>query len=72
MKIIIQKGFYNIEKSKLYIINRDFGNKKFRYNINSYLKILNKKLISIWKRLNKKYQFIQNNAFIYYTHKILK
>ena len=41
MKTIVWAAFWDNGRTKLYIINRNFKSKKYRYSANSYLEVLN-------------------------------
>jgi hypothetical protein len=51
-------------------MDRDFKSAKYKYFINFYLKVLEVKVGLIFDNLNKRYMFMQDNAFIYITYKV--
>jgi hypothetical protein len=71
MKIMIWGCFWDLGRSQLYIINRDFESKKHRYSAESYLEILEAQIKPIFKDLDRGYEFMQDNISIYTTSKVI-
>ena len=70
MKVIVQGSFWDLGRSNLYIIDRDFESKKYRYSVNSYLEVLNAEVAPIFEDLEPGYEFIQDNASIHRAFKV--
>ena len=67
---MVQGVFWDNRRSNLYIIDWDFKSVKYRYLANSYFKVLDVEVKPIFKRLDNKYLFIQDNASIYTIYKV--
>ena len=66
---MVQGCFWDIGRTSLYLINRDFESKKHGYSANSYIKVLDAIVAPAIEELNNLgYIFMQDNAFIYTTH----
>ena len=65
MKIIVQEAFQDTRKSNYYIIDQDFKSKKYRYSARSYLKVYDIEVALIFKYLDDRYIFIQDNTSIH-------
>jgi len=61
--------FWDTGRTGLYLMDRDFKSKKYRYSANSYLEILDAMIIPIIIVLNDPgYIFMQDNASIHITY----
>ena len=70
---MVWAAFWDIRRSLLYIIDRDFESKKYRYSAESYLEVLNVQVGPIFEGLGQngdKYDFIQDNTSIYTAKKV--
>jgi hypothetical protein len=47
--------FWDLRKISLYIINKDFKSKKYRYSAEFYLEILKTEITPIFENLDQKY-----------------
>jgi hypothetical protein len=73
MKVMVWASFWDIGRSSLYIINRDFESVKHGYSAESYLEILDAQVGPIFKELGKngdEYSFMQDNASIHTAGKV--
>ena len=57
MKAMVWGCFWGDIRTNLYIIDRDFGSKKYRYSTESYLEVLNAEVESVCKVLGPGYTF---------------
>ena len=69
INVMIWTTFWENDKSDLYKLTRNFVSKKMKYSINFYFEILNDNLLEIWE---SNLIFMQNNASIYKTKKMMK
>ena len=58
MKVMVWVCFWDLGRSNLYIIDRDFESQKYRYSANSYIEVLDAELALIHKKLDPGYIFI--------------
>ena len=71
MKIMVWACFWDLGKSELYIMDRDFESKKHGYSAESYLEVLDAQVQPIFKnRMDTGYQFMQDNASIHTAAKV--
>jgi hypothetical protein len=70
MKVMVWGAFWDEGRTSLYIMDRDFAAKKYRYSANSYLEVLDGELATVWERLDPGYKFIQDNAPIHRAGKV--
>jgi hypothetical protein len=70
MKVMVWGCFWDLRRSKLYIMDRDFESKKHRYSAESYLEVLDAEVAPIYSTLDKGYEFMQDNASIYTAKKV--
>ena len=74
LSIIVWGCFQDLRRLDLYILDRDFKSKKYRYSANLYLKVLNSELLLQYNKIednkNGVYIFIQDNAPIYTIYKV--
>jgi hypothetical protein len=63
-------AFWDLGRSNLYIMDRDFESAKYGYSAKSYLEILEAEVALIFELLDKGYEFMQDNTSIYYAGKI--
>jgi hypothetical protein len=71
MKVIVWGSFWDLGRTSLYIIDRDFESKKHRYSAASYLEVLEAIIGPMFEDLDKGYQFMQNNTSIHTAHKVI-
>ena len=63
--------FWDLDRSDLYILDRDFEAKKHGYSANSYLAVLNDQVGPYYTDLDDPgYVFMQDNASIHTAHKV--
>jgi hypothetical protein len=62
--------FWDYGRCNLYIIDRDFKSKKYRYSTNSYIEVLDTEVAPTYTNLDPGYKFIQDNAAIYTIKKV--
>jgi hypothetical protein len=71
MKVMVWACFWDLGRSLLYIMDRDFESKKHGYSANSYLEVLEDQVKPIYEGLNNKaYEFMQDNASIHKANKV--
>ena len=70
MKVMVWGCFWDLGRSSLYIMDRDFESLKHGYSANSYLEVLEAEVRPIFEDLDNRYQFMQDNASIYTTGKV--
>jgi hypothetical protein len=70
MKVMVWGAFWDIGRTSLYIMDRDFAAKKYGYSANSYLEVLDGELAPVWERLDPGYKFMQDNAPIHRAGKV--
>jgi len=70
MKVIVEGCFWDIGRSSLYIIDRDFESTKHGYSTKSYLEVLGAEVAPIYSVLPPAYLFMQDNASIHTSHKV--
>jgi hypothetical protein len=58
MKVMVWGAFWDEGRISLYIMDRDFAVKKYRYLANSYLEVLDGELVLVWERLDPGYKFM--------------
>jgi hypothetical protein len=70
MKVIVWGGFWDDERTSLYIMDRDFESKKHGYLAESYLEVLNAEVEPAYRKLGKGYTFMQDNTSIHIAKKV--
>jgi hypothetical protein len=71
ISVMVWGCFWDHGRSDLYVLDRDFESKKYRYSANSYLEVLNAQVGSWYSELDDdRYVFIQDNAAIYTAYKV--
>lgn len=73
MKVMVWASFWDLGRSSLYIMDRDFESKKHRYSAESYLEVLDAQVALIFETLGTngdKYDFMQDNASIHTASKV--
>ena len=63
-------AFWDLGRTNLYIIDRDFEFKKHRYSANSYIEVLDIEIKLVFDTFDPGYLFIQDNAFIHTAYKV--
>jgi len=58
IKVMVWGSFWDLGRSNLYIMDRDFESKKHGYSANSYLEVLNAEVAPIFEDLEPGYEFI--------------
>lgn len=71
MKVMVWGCFWDLGRSNLYIMDRDFESAKHGYSAVSYLEVLNAEVAPIHATLNPGYEFMQDNASIHRAQKVL-
>ena len=67
---MVQGAFWDLRRTNLYIIDRDFESKKHRYSANSYIEVLDAEVKLVFDIFDLGYLFIQDNASIYTAYKV--
>ena len=62
--------FWDIGRSQLYIMDRDFKSKKHRYSANSYLEVLDFAFLLHYQTNDPGYVYMQDNASIHTARKV--
>jgi len=70
IKVIVWGCFWDLGRSNLYIMDRDFESKKHGYSANSYLEVLDGELKPQHDQLDPEYEFMQDNASIHHAYKV--
>jgi hypothetical protein len=70
MKVMVWGCFYNLGRTPLYIMDRDFESKKHGYSAESYLEGLEAEVRPLFERLDRGYEFMQDNASIHTAGKV--
>jgi hypothetical protein len=70
IKVMVWGAFWDTGRSNLYIMDRDFESAKHGYLANSYLEVLDAEVEPIFKGLDDRYAFMQDNASIHTAHKV--
>ena len=70
MKVMVWGCFWDIGRTGLYIMDRDFESKKHGYSANSYLEVLDAEVAPAYANLDPGYIFMQDNASIHQAHKV--
>lgn len=70
MKVMVWGAFWNIGRSNLYIMDRDFESAKHGYSAESYLEVLEAEVKPIFEKLNPGYEFMRDNASIHTASKV--
>ena len=70
MKVIVWGCFWDTRCTSLYIMDRDFESKKYRYSANSYLQVLNIEVTFTHTSLDSGYIFMQDNTSIHTAHTV--
>jgi hypothetical protein len=70
MKVMVWGCFWDIGRTGLYIMDRDFESKKHGYSANSYLEVLNAEVAPVYANLGPGYIFMQDNALIHRAIKV--
>jgi hypothetical protein len=70
MKVMVWGCFWDLGRSSLYIMDRDFESLKHGYSANSYLEVLEAEVKPIFEDLDNRYEFIQDNASIHTAGKV--
>ena len=65
MKATVWVCFWDNSRTNLYIIDRDFESKKYRYSAENYLEGFNAGVESVYKVLGPGYNFTQDNVPLY-------
>ena len=58
MKVMVWGAFWDLGKSNLYIMDRDFESAKHGYSAESYLEVLEGEVAPMFESLDKGYEFI--------------
>jgi hypothetical protein len=72
MKTMVWASFWDLGRSNLYIMDRDFESAKHGYSANSYLEVLEAEVGPIFTELDNGYEFIQDNATIHKAYKVIE
>ena len=70
---MVWAAFWDLGRSSLYIMDRDFESKKHGYSAESYLEVLDAQVGPIFEELGRngdKYDFMQDNASIHTAKKV--
>jgi hypothetical protein len=70
MKVMVWGCFWDLGRTSLYIMDRDFELLKHGYSANSYLEVLDTEVAPIFATLDPGYAFMQDNASIHTAHKV--
>jgi len=70
IKVMVWAGFWDLGRSSLYIMDRDFESKKHGYSAESYLEVLDGEVAPIYATLDPGYEFMQDNASIHTAKKV--
>ena len=70
MKVMVWGCFWDLGRTSLYIIDRDFESLKYRYSTESYLEVLDTEVALVYSSLDPGYVFIQDNTSIYTARKV--
>ena len=70
MKTMVWACFWDLGRSSLYIMDRDFESKKHGYSANSYLEVLDAEVDDIFKNNEPGYMYMQDNASIHTARKV--
>jgi hypothetical protein len=70
MKVMVWGCFWDLGRSSLYIMDRDFESAKHGYSAESYLEVLEAEVGPIYSTLPPGYLFMQDNASIHTSHKV--
>jgi hypothetical protein len=70
MKVMVYAAFWDTGRTQLYIMDRDFESKKHGYSANSYVEVLIDPVLYWYRKLDRGYIFMQDNASIYTAGKI--
>ena len=73
MKVMVWAAFWDLGRSSLYIMDRDFESKKHGYSAESYLEVLDAQVGPIFEELGRngdKYDFMQDNTSIHTAKKV--
>ena len=70
MKVMVWACFWDLGRSNLYIMDRDFESQKHGYSANSYIEVLDAELALIHEKLDPGYLFMQDNASIHCAKKV--
>jgi hypothetical protein len=70
MKVMVWGCFWDLGRSNLYIMDRDFESAKHGYSAESYLEVLEAEVGPIYSTLDKGYEFMQDNASIHTAGKV--
>ena len=63
-------SFWDLRRSRCYIMDRDFESAKHGYSTESYLEVLEAEVKPIFEELDARYLFMQDNASIYRAYKV--
>jgi hypothetical protein len=66
LRVMVWAAFWGTRRTLLYIIDRDFESKKYRYSANSYIKVLDTHA----QYIDNDLVFIQDNTSIHTAHKV--
>jgi transposase InsO family protein len=72
MKVMVWGAFWDLGRTNLYVMDRDFESKKHGYSANSYLEVLEAEVEPAFEALGPGYIFMQDNASIHRAHKVRK
>jgi transposase len=70
MKVMVWGCFWDLGRTSLYIMDRDFESLKHGYSAESYLEVLDAEVAPVYSSLDPGYVFIQDNASIYTARKV--
>lgn len=70
LKVMVWGAFWDLGRSELYIMDRDFASLKGGYSAGSYLEVLEAEVGPIFEDLEPGYQFMQDNASIHTAGKV--
>ena len=70
IKVIVWGAFWDLRRTNLYIMNRDFESKKHGYSANSYIEVLDAEVKPAFDIFDPGYLFIQDNASIHTAYKV--
>ena len=70
MKVMVWGAFWDLGRTNLYIIDRDFESKKYGYSANSYIEVLDVEVKPVFNIFDLGYLFMQDNASIHTAYKV--
>jgi hypothetical protein len=70
IKVMVWGCFWDMRRTGLNIMDRDFESKKHGYSANSYLEVLDTEVAPAHASLNPGYIFMQDNTLIHIAYKV--